>query len=392
MEPTQALSLLGGLSPRQFMRRHWQKRPLLVRQAIPDFKPLLTPAQLFELAGREEVESRLIAHSRGGRRSEPAWQMKRGPFARRALPPLKRPGWTLLVQGVDLHHEGAHDLMQRFRFIPDARLDDLMISYASEGGGVGPHFDSYDVFLLQASGSRRWQIGAQSDLSLQDGVPLKILRDFQPQQEMVLHAGDMLYLPPRYAHDGVAVTSADGSEQACMTYSIGFRAPARQELASALLTRLADRAQDELADLAPMLYRDPSQPATDAPAAVPPALRDFAARAVQRALRDPQALACALGEYLSEPKPSVWFEAGPGQLAKGQGVRLNPRSRMLYDEHHVFINGEGFVARGPDARLMRQLADERRLTPAALNRLSQGAWQCLAQWFADGWLEPDDRV
>ena len=391
MEPTQALSLLGGLSPRQFMRRHWQKRPLLVRQAIPDFKPLLTPAQLFELAGREEVESRLISHSRGGRRSEPTWQMKRGPFARRALPPLKRPGWTLLVQGVDLHHEGAHDLMQRFRFIPDARLDDLMISYASEGGGVGPHFDSYDVFLLQASGSRRWQIGAQSDLSLQDGVPLKILRDFQPQQEMVLHAGDMLYLPPRYAHDGVAVASADGAGQACMTYSIGFRAPARHELASALLTRLADRAQDELADLAPMLYRDPSQSATNTPAAVPPALRDFAERAVHRALRDPQALACALGEYLSEPKPSVWFEAGHGHLVKGQGVRLNPRSRMLYDEHHVFLNGEGFVARGPDARLMRQLADERRLTPAALNRLSQEAWQCLAQWFADGWLEADDR-
>jgi 50S ribosomal protein L16 3-hydroxylase len=392
MEPSQTLSLLGGLSPRQFMRRHWQKRPLLVRQAIADFKPLLTPAQLFELAGRQEVESRLIARTEGGPRNEPAWQMRHGPFSRRALPPLKRPGWTLLVQGVDLHHQGAHELMQRFRFIPDARLDDLMISYASEGGGVGPHFDSYDVFLLQASGSRRWQIGAQTDLSLQDDVPLKILRDFQPQQEMVLHAGDMLYLPPRYAHDGVALASADGSGPACMTYSIGFRAPARQELASALLARLADRAQDEAADLAPLLYRDPSQPATDAPAAVPPALLDFAGRAVQRALRDPQALACALGEYLSEPKASVWFEAGLNGLIQGQGVRLHPRSRMLYDAHHVFINGEGFVARGPDARLMRQLADERRLSPASVHRLSEGARQWLEQWLADGWLETDDRV
>ena len=392
MEPSQALSLLGGLSPRQFMRRHWQKRPLLVRQAIADFKPLLTPAQLFELAGRQEVESRLIAHTEGGRRNEPAWQMRHGPFSRRALPPLKRPGWTLLVQGVDLHHQGAHELMQRFRFIPDARLDDLMISYASEGGGVGPHFDSYDVFLLQASGSRRWQIGAQADLSLQDDVPLKILRDFQPQQEMVLHAGDMLYLPPRYAHDGVAVVNADGSDEACMTYSIGFRAPARQELAAALLNRLADRAQDELGDLAPMLYRDPSQAATDAPAAVPPALLDFAGRAVQRALRDPRALACALGEYLSEPKASVWFDASPDSLVQGRGVRLHSRSRMLYDADHVFINGEGFVARGPDARLMRQLADERRLAPGSVNRLSQGARQCLEQWLADGWLESDDSA
>jgi 50S ribosomal protein L16 3-hydroxylase len=372
------------------MRRHWQKRPLLVRQAIADFKPLLTPAQLFELAGRQEVESRLIARTEGGGRNEPAWQMRHGPFSRRALPPLKRPGWTLLVQGVDLHHPGAHALRQRFRFIPDARLDDLMISYASESGGVGPHFDSYDVFLLQASGSRRWQIGAQTDLSLQDDVPLKILRDFQPQQEMVLHAGDMLYLPPRYAHDGVAVASADGAGEACMTYSIGFRAPARQELASALLSRLSDRAQDELAD--PLLYRDPSQPATDAPAAVPPALLDFAGRAVQRALRDPQALACALGEYLSEPKASVWFEAGPDGLVQGRGVRLHLSSRMLYDAHHVFINGEAFVARGPDARLMRQLADERRLAPALVHRLSDGARQWLGQWLADGWLELDARA
>jgi 50S ribosomal protein L16 3-hydroxylase len=221
---------------------------------------------------------------------------------------------------------------------------------------------------------------------------LKILRDFQPQQEMVLHAGDMLYLPPRYAHDGVAVACLDGSEQACMTYSIGFRAPARQELASALLSRLADRAQDELSDGAPLLYRDPSQAATDAPAAVPPALLDFAGRAVQRALRDPQALACALGEYLSEPKASVWFEAGPDGLVQGRGVRLHPRSRMLYDSQHVFINGEGFVARGPDARLMRQLADERRLAPASVHLLSDGARQWLEQWLADGWLELDARA
>jgi 50S ribosomal protein L16 3-hydroxylase len=391
MEPSQALSLLGGLSPRQFMRRHWQKRPLLVRQAIAGFKPLFTPAQLFELASRQEVESRLIARTAGGRMKGPDWQMRHGPFSRRSLPPLKRPGWTLLVQGVDLHHPGAHQLMQRFRFIPDARLDDLMVSYASEGGGVGPHFDSYDVFLLQASGSRRWQIGAQSDLSLQDGVPLKILRDFQPQQEMVLHAGDMLYLPPRYAHDGVAVASADGADEACMTYSIGFRAPARHELASALLARLADRAHDEWAGLVPLLYRDPSQPATLAPAAIPTGLHNFAGRAVERALRDPRALACALGEYLSEPKASVWFEAGPEHLPQGQGVRLHPRSRMLYDERHVFINGEAFVVAGSDARLLRMLADERYLSATSLRRMSRAAAQSIEQWLADGWLEVVDR-
>jgi len=398
MEPSQVLSLLGGLSPTQFMRRHWQKKPLLVRQAIPGFKPLLSAAQLFALAARDEVESRLITRSpeRRGRANHghAAWQLQRGPFARRALPPLAQPGWTLLVQGVDLHSEAAHELMQRFRFIPDARLDDLMISYASEGGGVGPHFDSYDVFLLQASGSRRWQISAQTDLSLQADAQLKILRRFEPQQEFVLHAGDMLYLPPGYAHDGVAqpCTGTDGRPQACMTYSIGFRAPAQHELAAALLTRLAEMAQEEDGDAAPKLYRDPSQRASLNPAQVPPALLRFAEQALARALREPQALASALGEYLSEPKPNVWFESGAQAaegLQKGQGVRLHPRSRMLYDAQRVFINGEAFVARGTDARLMRQLADERRLPAVSLARLSPSARQLLGHWLEDGWLLAD---
>lgn len=390
MEPSDDLSLLGGLSPAQFMRRHWQKKPLLVRQAFPGFKPVLSAAQLFALAARDEVESRLIARS-STRRGRAQWQLQRGPFARRALPPLAQPGWTLLVQGVDLHDEAAHRLMQRFRFIPDARLDDLMISYASEGGGVGPHFDSYDVFLLQASGSRRWQISAQSDLSLQPDVPLKILQRFEPQQEFVLHAGDMLYLPPGYAHDGVAVPCIDagGRPQACMTYSIGFRAPSRHELAAALLTRLADMAQDEHGDAPAELYRDPSQPASLNPAQVPLALQKFAEQALARALRDPKALACALGEYLTEPKPQVWFEACDGAAWQGQGVRLHPRSRMLYDAQRVFINGEAFEARGVDARLMRELADQRRLPARSLARLSESARQLLDLWVQDGWLLRD---
>src|SRR5205823_11365489 len=133
------------------------------------------------------------------------WQFRRGPFARRALPALSQPRWTLLVQGLDLHDDRAHALMQRFGFVPQARLDDLMASYATDGGGVGPHFDSYDVFLLQAQGRRRWSIGRQRDLRLQPDVPLKILAQFEPEQTFILEPGDMLYLPPRYAHDGVAV-------------------------------------------------------------------------------------------------------------------------------------------------------------------------------------------
>jgi len=160
MEIDQPLTLLGGLSAQQFMRRHWQKKPLLVRQAVPAMVPPIARPELFDLAAHEEVESRLIRHGKSG------WTLKHGPFARRALPSLKQPGWTLLVQGVDLHHQGVHELLQQFRFVPDARLDDVMISYASDTGGVGPHFDSYDVFLLQAQGRRRWSIGKQGDLRL----------------------------------------------------------------------------------------------------------------------------------------------------------------------------------------------------------------------------------
>ncbi len=400
MDTQLPLSLLGGLTPQQFMRRHWQKKPLLVRQAIAGFRPLLSAAELFALAEREEVESRLIvqqgapAGSRSRKRAAPGgWQMRRGPLARRALPPLKQPGWTMLVQGVDLHHGAAHALLNRFRFLPDARLDDLMISLATEGGGVGPHFDSYDVFLLQASGSRRWQIGPQKDLSLQPDVPLKILQNFQPTQEFVLHAGDMLYLPPRYAHDGVAVQSLDarGRPELCMTYSIGFRAPSQAELASALLQRLADAVLDEAEGQPARMYRDPAQPATDAPGRVPEDLLAFARQALTRALDDPQRLACLLGEYLSEPKPSVWFEpdAAQGRAVPEMGLRLSARTRMLYDDEHVFINGESYLARGADARLMRALADARVLSAAQWRRASAGARELLDQWLADGWLEQD---
>src|SRR5688500_13597900 len=173
--------LLGGLSPRQFMKRHWQRKPLLVRGAVPDMKPLLERNALFSLAASDEVESRLVEQREGGE-----WTMRSGPFARRALPPLARPGWTLLVQGVDLHVDAAHELLQRFRFVPEARLDDLMISFATDTGGVGPHFDSYDVFLLQAQGRRRWRFGAQHDLTLREGLPLKVLERFEPEEEHVL--------------------------------------------------------------------------------------------------------------------------------------------------------------------------------------------------------------
>lgn len=383
MDVQESLALLGGLSASQFMRRHWQKKPLLVRQALTDTSGLPTRRALFAMTKAEDVESRLIT------RTGSSWTMQTGPFSRRDFPPLTQPGWTLLVQGVDLRDQAVHALLAQFRFVPDARLDDVMISWASERGGVGPHFDSYDVFLLQTSGRRRWRIGRQDDLTLRDGVPLKILKKFLAEEEFVLDAGDMLYLPPGYAHEGVAELAIDqkGRSVDCMTASIGFRAPARTELVSQLLGRLADFDEEAAA---PRLYRDPAQPATEKPAQVPKVLLDFASAGVTRLLTQPQALACALGEYLTEPKPSIFFATGQPPIDRsefaGSAVALDSKTRMMYDSWHVFINGESLRASGADAVLLRQLADQRRLSAAQIRRASPAALGVLHDWREAGWL------
>lgn len=367
------LGLLGGLSPRQFMRRHWQKKPYLIRQAMPGVQPPIDRAALFELAGRDEVESRLVG-SQSGR-----WSLRHGPFTRRQIPPRTRPGWTLLVQGLDLHVPAAHELLSRFRFVPEARLDDLMISYASDGGGLGPHTDSYDVFLLQVSGRRRWRCGpVKHPAALVPGMPVKILADFQPTEEWVLEPGDMLYLPPRWGHDGIA----EGPD--CMTCSVGFRTPMPTELAREVLQRMVD-ALDPPPD--EPHYRDPAGSATETPGRIPDALQQFAQRAVIDALNDARSLACALGESLTEPKANVWFDGG-GELPAGQGVRLDARSRMMYDTRHVFLNGESYRAGGRDATLMHRLADQRALGARDVARLGADARALLADWVEAGWLHP----
>jgi 50S ribosomal protein L16 3-hydroxylase len=373
MNATVPTTLLGGLSPVQFMRRHWQKKPLLVRHAIADVVPPLDRAALLALARREDVESRLLV------RDGEQWALRHGPMARRTLPSLKKPGWTLLVQGLDLHVDAARALLDRFRFVPEARLDDLMITYASDGGGVGPHFDSYDVFLLQVWGRRRWRIGRQKNRGLLAGLPLKILASFEAEQEWVLDPGDMLYLPPAWAHDGIAV----GGD--CMTCSVGMRVPARVDLARSVLQRALDEIEAPERDL---LYRDPWQVATEEPGRIPPALAAFAADAVARITADPQALACALGEVLSEPKPRVRFDEDDASTLSA-GVRLDRRSRMLYDDRRIYLNGESYLASGYDARAMRSLADHRCLAAAAVLRLGADARRLLAEWSRAGWLHDD---
>lgn len=392
MNPDAALALLGGLTPRRFMARHWQKKPLLIRHALPDAPALLGRDDLFALAASEDAQARLVL------REGAHWSLRHGPFARRALPALRRPHWSLLVQGVDLFVPSLHALLRRFRFVPDARLDDVMVSYASDGGGVGPHVDSYDVFLLQAQGLRRWRIGRAKNRALQLDAPLRILADFQVEEEHLLGPGDMLYLPPGYAHEGVAIG-------ACMTCSIGFRAPRQGELAGELLQRLSEQAQEQqgAAEQGPQdkggeagsaLYADPRQVATAHPAQLPAALLHFSERALRQAMREPQALARALGCWLTEPKPSVWFEtpaaplarSGPRTRRAAQALELDAKTKMLHHRSLIFINGESVRISGPDAALLRRLADRRGLGVEDLSKAGAQACALLQQWKEAGWL------
>jgi 50S ribosomal protein L16 3-hydroxylase len=378
MQKNTALTLLGGLTPEQFMKRHWQKKPLLIRQALPDMTPLIERTDLLNMLESEEVESRHIV------RKGAKWTLKKGPMARKSLPSLKTPDWTVLIQGADLHNDAVHALLQQFRFVPDARLDDLMISYATDGGGVGPHFDSYDVFLLQAQGQRKWRIGRQKKFELEEGLPLKILKNFKPEAEFVLNPGDMLYLPPGYAHDGIAMGE-------CMTYSIGFRVPRSAELASELLMGLSEEVAESGGGPHDVLYQDPHQPAVFQDASVPKALQQFAAKAIAQALQDPQLLNCLLGESLTEPKPNVWFD-NPDQddlpnFVWPSDVRLDRRTKMLFDDKHIFINGESFRAAGQDAKLLRKLANDKFLPQVHAAKLSENAAQLMQAWWEEGWWQ-----
>jgi len=380
MHADRKLTLLGGLSASAFMRRHWQKRPLLVRNALPGTLARMDRARLFALAASESVESRLVVRS-GAR-----WSVRNGPISTASLPARSR-GWTMPVQGVDLHDDDAHRLLRRFRFVADARLDDVMCSWASDGGGVGPHVDSYDVFLLQTTGRRRWRVGRVPDPRLRDDVPLKMLTEFAPTAEWLLDPGDMLYLPPGWGHDGVAVGE-------CITASIGFRAPAAAELATALLERIAEDARDRVAEptrIDTRRYGDAGTAPVARPARIPARLAEFADAALDRALADRTLRGRALGEVLSEPKPGTWFERGAARLGKN-GLALDRRTRMLYDDRFVFVNGEAIRAGGADATLMRRLADERRLDAKSVAHASAAARALLAEWLRAGWcVQPGNR-
>jgi 50S ribosomal protein L16 3-hydroxylase len=366
--------LLGGLSASAFLRRHWQKQPLLVRGALPGFTGVLDFGEMIELACRENCESRLIV------RTGDCWTVEHGPLERKRFSRLPPRNWTLLLQGLEQFLPAARQLLSHFDFIPYSRLDDLMVSYAPAGGGVGAHFDSYDVFLLQGEGRRQWRVGRPHDLALVENAPLKILKRFSPDGQCLLSAGDMLYLPPEFAHDGVAV-------DACYTYSIGFRAPSHRELMSEFLIFLEERL------ICDGRYGDPDLSLQTHPAKIGAAM----IAKVERVLGDiswtRRDVAEFLGRHLTEPKPNVLFAPPQRPLsalafahaARRKGVELALASLMLYGRTQFFINGEQSRIDAAMAMPLRRLADSRRL-PGRRIPLQGAVTDRLYGWYRAGYI------
>ena len=368
-------ALLGGLSPQAFLRRHWQKRPLLVRGAVPGLSGMITKSALCALAARDDVESRLVKRRRG------RFAVTHGPLARSGQPTTGTGNWTLLVNGVNHHNAQAEQLLRRFAFIPQARLDDVMVSYAARGGGVGPHFDSYDVFLIQGPGRRRWRLAKarpeHRPFPLVADAPLNLIAGFRAEEDVVLDPGDLLYLPPGWGHDGIALDP-------CFTYSVGFRAPRSSELAAAFLDHLHERGLPDAG------YRDPRLVPAARPARIGPELAAFAEAQLARIRWSREDVADFLGRYLSTPKPNVVFEPPKRKLSRGIKntiARLDPKTQLLYRGARFFINGEILVPRPAQRKVLAALADRRCAAGRALARA--GLERLILQWHDAGFLRLD---
>ncbi len=384
-----SLQLLGGLTPEAFLAEYWQKKPLMIKNAISNFTGLLSPDELAGLACEDEVQSRIVKYKKG------KWFAEHGPFdedtfANLAENPTVENNWTLLVQSVNHHLPEGAALLQLFDFIPHARLDDLMVSYAPNGGGVGPHFDSYDVFLLQGQGKRIWRISEQTDLSLVEGAPLRILQNFDTSQEWLLEAGDMLYLPPHLAHWGIAVS--DGTIN-CMTYSIGFRAPKNQELATEFLGFMQDQLNQEKLVLNG-IYQDTDLKLQDHAAEIGREMIAKVSGNLKKIEWSSELIAEFLGTYLSEPKADVVFEPNKKMSMRNFseklvkiGIALDLKSKMLFSADSFYLNGEVTMWIGEPANILTKLADHRHIE--ASNIQDALFMQQLYDWYIAGYLSFD---
>ncbi|AVE04413.1 JmjC domain-containing protein [Pseudomonas sp. R11F] len=364
MNPDIPLQLLGGITAREFLRDYWQKKPLLIRQAIPDFESPIDADELAGLALEEEVESRLVIEH-----GERPWELRRGPFAEDAFSTLPEREWTLLVQAVDQFVPEVAELLEQFRFLPSWRIDDVMISFAAPGGSVGPHFDNYDVFLLQAQGKRNWKIGqmCSSESALLQHADLRILAEFEESAEWVLEPGDMLYLPPRLAHFGIA-------EDDCMTYSVGFRAPSAAEV----LTHFTDFLSQYLTDEERYTDAD-AQPVSD-PHQIQGDALDRLKSLLAEHMSDERMLLTWFGQFMTEPRyPELVAGEDLGEddfinaLQDGAILVRNPSARLAWsevdDDVLLFASGQSRYLPGKLRELLKLVC-----SADALHSENLGEW------------------
>ena len=384
--------LAGQAASMRFLQSYWQRSPAVIRgtdiTADPALAAALAPDALLRLAAREDVESRLVVR-RGGR-----YRLEHGPLAAGTIPGPRARQWTVLVQGVDLHVDAAAALRARFRFVVDVRLDDVMVSLAADGGGVGPHVDAYDVFLVQISGRRRWRLAPPGPVTLEPDQPLRLLENFEPTVECELGPGDMLYLPPDWAHDGVGVGQ-------CVTASVGFRAPSTRELRMSWLQDQVDGLMDaQEAGESDEPFRDALSVKEfthwrDHPGSLSPGLLDQMIETLERWRPSREEMADFVGRMLTDPKPGTPFEP-PSRRTLDRarqdwvtaGLRLDRRTRMAHHGSTLFINGDSFDADGDALALLARLADERTLSPAHTRKLLEDpdVEAILLDWAAQGWL------
>ncbi|WP_163558848.1 cupin domain-containing protein [Halomonas sp. NO4] len=382
------LTLLGGLSAAEFLRDHWQREPLLIRGAFPDFQCPLDPDELAGLACEEGIEARIVEE----RGRDGPWQVSHGPFDERTFAKLPERDWTLLVQAVDHYVPEVAELLDHFSFLPRWRLDDIMISYAPPGGSVGPHVDQYDVFLLQGSGRRRWQLGGKvpDDAPILAGIDLRILErfDVEPGHDWVLEPGDMLYLPPGWAHHGVSQSDD------CLTLSVGFRAPSADEA----ITSFADYLGEQLP--ASQRYADPGMTPPVDPAELDDAAVARMRRLILDTLDDPAQLAQWFGRVMTQPKYVDQLVAAEtpteiadlvAELQAGAELLRSPGSRFAWraldvDRATLFADGDGLDC---SLELARALASDAPLDAELLD--IPGAAEVLATLLDAGSLAWDDE-
>lgn len=346
------MDILDGLTASEFLSDYWQKKPRVIRQAFPGFQCPVSADELAGLACEEGVESRIVIENDNGK----PWQLENGPFPPERFERLPARDWTLLVQGLDHWVPDIADLLEHFRFIPNWRLDDIMASYAPQGGSVGPHYDQYDVFLLQARGHRRWTFGGHCDTTSPqvNDTPLRILSHWEGEDTVTLAPGDMLYLPPGIGHHGVA-------EDDCITLSIGFRAPTVDDILTGFTDFLCSQPGAEAH------LNDPDLQVQDNPGTIGAGVIDRIEELIRDKLNDRSQLALWFGQYATAPKSMdivvpaeepITPEDLAAAITGGEQLRWNEGSRFAYheldDETALFVDGERYLLKG-DARPLAPL-------------------------------------